>query len=533
MTPEAQSASDGIPASSPIVSMERATLRITQSSRLTHLLDAAVWRSAPGLTVQVEGLPPDIQLEAWLTALVAKARRMGIHFAIVSPIRAVRRTARRLGLPVFGSQSAAQRHWENAAAKRGNRRRNRRGTSRIAADGLPRPAAPDRQRALDRGPAAGPSWFAALGITAMVLTVLGACGVFVYWIMPSATVTVYPAPATLEAEIPMTASLYVSTPDAQFGLVPAQYLSVSHEIVSTRPTTGERLVPVTAATGRVLVSNLTDNLIEVPAGTVIQTGTGQAIQFVTTAATVIFAGTGNQSLVPIEAVEPGETGNVPANSINTVQNNFAFRINVTNPEPTSGGESDWQDIVIQQDQDTLREQMLEEARRNAYAILVHEVPAGHWLPPDSLRVEVQWTTTDLFNDELSSDLTMTMMVLISGLTIDTDDLVPHALNQVKEQVPVGSQLIAPSLSFILDPETVNGPTEVGFTIMAAADYVPPVDTERIRRQVAGLSLAEVQTLLEADSFRQPSRIVVQPARATAMPFLSQRIQVEAEYHPDS
>jgi uncharacterized phage protein gp47/JayE len=84
--------------------------------------------------------------------------------------------------------------------------------------------------------------------------------------------------------------------------------------------------------------------ITIPQGTLLQcnvvTPEGVNVQFTTTSAAILAAGTLQTSPVPIEAVNPGSNGNVAANTI-TILNTGAPTLGVTavtNPAATSGGQ---------------------------------------------------------------------------------------------------------------------------------------------------------------------------------------------------
>lgn len=96
----------------------------------------------------------------------------------------------------------------------------------------------------------------------------------------------------------------------------------------------------TGAIGNVTFSTLssaplpTGQSVLIPSGAIIQTPT--SIQFVTTSNVILVSGT-TSVVAPIQAVQLGSAGNVPANTINQIVSGLAYPLAVTNTLPTTGG----------------------------------------------------------------------------------------------------------------------------------------------------------------------------------------------------
>jgi len=100
---------------------------------------------------------------------------------------------------------------------------------------------------------------------------------------------------------------------------------------------GIRRKQATRATGIVTFSRSTPATsdITIPAGTRVATS-DESVVFQTTEAVILQTGQ-TQAEAPIEAVEPGAKGNVPANTITKLVDPISGIESVTNPEPTTGG----------------------------------------------------------------------------------------------------------------------------------------------------------------------------------------------------
>lgn len=500
-------------------------IRITPFSQLSTLLRRL--RTVQETVVVVEAFPARAQERSWLLALSRQAREQGTPLVFLSTSQAMRARLRKLHIPVAGTMQSAYQLLEDLATSHPTR--SHPGRKR-------RPGPTDSQTGIriraTVGEAHG-SWlhrFMPIAVSSVLLLLtLATVLAFRQYVAPSATIVVHPPPERLAVEIPMFASLYVTAPDPDMGSVPANFVSVFHEVQRRGATSGQRLIPEERARGFVLARNVSGGPLEVPEGTYVQTSTGQAIAFVTSDAITLSADSQLQTLIPIVAVEAGEEGNVPANSINTIAGSLAFRLQITNPNPTTGGTSEWQSVVIQEDQEVLQNEMLQKVRQQAYNILVPEVAEGYWLPLETVKVDLQWASTDFFTDEATESLTVTIMVQVSGLAIRTADLLDYVMAQVEASTPPGAQLIASTLDFRFQPEVVASPTEVGFTVESSAAYVQQVDVAQIRSLVVGKTVQEARQLLQDLA----PDIQVHPATQTALPSLPQRIQVRTQFLADS
>ncbi len=493
-------------------------IRITRFSHLPALLQ--LLKTGQDTVIRVDEFPARAQESDWLLALVQQARKYGVPLVFLISARGMRQRLRPHRLPMVADWQAACQHLETQKRKSPESKH----PLRQAVGGQDTRNLQQFKGLETRRTRMG-RWMQMAASSFALLLVLGTVWGFRQYVAPSATIVVHPQPESLAVEIPMSASLFVTTPDPENGLVPADFVSVFHEVQRSGITSGQRLIPKEKAQGFILVRNISGTSVDLPEGTYVQTGTGQATAFVTTDAITLSADPELQTLIPITAVEAGEEGNVPANSINTIAGSLAFRLQITNPNPTTGGTSEWQSVVTQQDRILLQDELLQEVRQNAYPILLSEVAEGHWLPPETVSVEMQWTSADFFTDETTESLTVTMMVQISGLAIRTADLLGHVMAQVEANTPPGAQLIASTIDFRFQPGVVVGPTEVGFTVESNTEYLLAVDAQQIRSLVVGKTVEEAHQLLEALT----PDIQVKSPNQNELPYLPQRIHVRTQF----
>ncbi len=499
------------------------TVVVRDTSRLADLLQTISDAAGTGLLVEIHSVPPGADLGEWCLALTHRARVRGLPLAYVAVGHLSEATAHRIRGNRFQSVAKAE-HWL-ATARAATPRRN----GAIIPRGSPGNRRVDRSRAPVLSQTPG-GWVRNLFGVAVFCAIAGsALWLFLTHVQPSATLTVAPSSQILELDVPMSASLYAQTVDNDTGLVPATWISVSHEVVGTTETTAVTRRPVDKARGYLAITNLGTEGFTIPAGTQVQTGTGDAIPFVTLDDAILAGGSGLQALVEIEAVEAGEEGNVPANSINTITGSWAQRVRIANPSDLAGGTSEERFAVSQRDQDYLRDVLLADVRGKALTILAPEVPPNAWLPSETVSVSIQWTNTELFNGEVADELTLTMMVLVSGLAVQTSDLVDFVLARLEAETPPRALIDPDSLDFHLESGTVNAGTGLAFTVKTRARYLQAPDRQVLRTTLAGTPLADLDRKLAELDIEEPWQIHISPPERETLPSLPHRIRVETSW----
>jgi hypothetical protein len=137
-------------------------------------------------------------------------------------------------------------------------------------------------------------------------------------------------------------------------------------------------VPDQYAEGTARFQNLTMAVVGIPAGTVIQSLDNPPVRFGTLEDIVIAGEVGRTVDIPVRAIEPGPSGNLPADSLVVVEGELGPSLSVTNPEPTAGGTEKVTNIASADDRSRLRNALLKELREQAI------VQLSASLEPDSM-----------------------------------------------------------------------------------------------------------------------------------------------------
>jgi len=385
--------------------------------------------------------------------------------------------------------------------------------------GAPRRAALASVAARRPAPSLG-SPVRALSIAA---SVLGAALLLLVVVLPSAAVSVTPS------SIPMPGATFTIRAGPG-GEVAAQPLSATITTKVTGTATGSRSEEI-KATGSVHFTNQTTDDLTIPKGTVVQTTTGSdRVQFATTEtktlprSVIVFVtvipGTAD---IAVEAVTGGVAGNVAANRI-VISNNARYQ--VTNPAPTTGGDTKKIPVVLAEDYSAAT------AKANVDRALADEAnnqklrwkaqlagDAVVWVGTPSLTS--QGGLTDLVGKEVATfDVPVTATV--QGFAVAGDQPTKAALERYRTMASPGNVLDERTAQFnAVATVADNGVT---WKITASGTQSPQLDSVRIRGALAGRTPAEARDLLAAQGL-QVTDLRISPSWWPRMPLLDARIAV--------
>jgi hypothetical protein len=175
--------------------------------------------------------------------------------------------------------------------------------------------------------------------------------------------------------------------------------------------------------GQVTFTSLSQEPIEIPAGTTLRTSHEDGIRFKTLHSISLNGEIGDEVEVPIEALTPGWGGNVPARSICFVDGPLGLLVQLTNKEPTNGGRNEIRRMVLQEDLDQIERDLMNElvvtAERNWY----DGNPSEYILVGGSLELlNILDREFDHLLGEVADTLTLKLTLEYSALALSKDDL---------------------------------------------------------------------------------------------------------------
>ncbi len=448
-----------------------------------------------------------------LELIARHARRRGIALGLVVFDPEIRALAARLGLGVFdsleGSPSPDTMPQMPAFLLPAREDRGSIAELREARDSARNPGRqlPPRARRIGFGASVG-----SILVLAMVL-------------IPRASVIVRPDRSPFHG----TLGIWID-PDLESGpsaeRIPGRHITVSVSGESRIETSGRTRLPSVAAAGEVSFRNLTDERVEIPAGTGVRAGD---IRFLTEAQATLAGEQDAEVTIVVLAALPGRSGNVAADTIDAVEGELGFLLSVSNPAPTSGGQDVLAGAVTSADLVSLRSNLeLELLDQAAHDLRAQLSPADEFVP-DSLRVvRVEQERFDRTAGAAAESLGLELTLKVEGLGFRRSEAQAALEAQLPERLPDGWQLIPGTLSFqAVEPEVQrpDGAAIMG-SFQVRADTARQVSFDQVRRLARGAPTARIAGDLssEFDLLQLPT-IQTSPAWLPWLPWLEMQIEV--------
>jgi hypothetical protein len=321
--------------------------------------------------------------------------------------------------------------------------------------------------------------------------------------LPTAQITLTPRTATIgPLPLTITALTTVSEPDPETGRLPAVDVAIPLSAERSYPATGREVVEARATGAVVLTSPDQPFDQSILARTRVRTPSG--VEFVTTEPVVmprVAAGGGpSQVTVPVEAVAPGDEGNVAAGSISLVPSLETQGITVTNPEATSGGRHEETPVVTQEDY----ESALADLQNGLMVELAARLDDPERLPDDLTvftrtaepgTMEHEPPAEDLVGSRMA-EFTLAGDVAAHVLAVDERSVDAMARSIVLAELAEGMAVLPGRLSV----QTGDGVAEDGgirFDGTASAVAYQVIDQEAVLARIAGLPVSEARAILVA------------------------------------
>jgi Baseplate J-like protein len=353
--------------------MKTRVIQLDSHDDVTSVRDKMAWAKTERILLVFPRRSRILARTLDLRRLQRHAASLGAQLAIVARSDELRRAAEGLNIPAFATTDSAQRQlWKSEkAATRPGRRFPRPDLRRMRSEAFP-PEAPWRSRFGFR--------FLFFGLA--VLAILAILSLFI----PSANIQLYPATRLQSLTFKVSASPNVTSVNLA-GSLPARLTSVVVEHSKTVQATGSVAIPEARAQGLARFRNLTTKQTSIPAGTVVSTQTIPPVRFATTKEAVVAAGLNKTVDVPVQAVDAGSPGNLPANTLVAFEEvDLGTSLGVTNPDPTAGGSDRTGAIQTAADRSLVHKALLTEILEECKTGLPQTLISGDIAFPDTLVV---------------------------------------------------------------------------------------------------------------------------------------------------
>ncbi|MCS7221860.1 MAG: baseplate J/gp47 family protein [Anaerolineae bacterium] len=467
---------------------------------------------------------------ARLQVIRRRAAQRQMRIALVSSDPTTRRLAAEAGLPAYRSVAEAAQAECPAPPANGHLPEDPQPSVRAELVQWRAQRARERAHIIARHrPRPTPVWVETAGLMVILAALTSLVMLVTALIVPGAYVTLVPSQQTVAVTVDLTATTGVDYPDFNARLIPARRIEVQIEGNGSLPTTGRRDVPDQRATGTVLFINRQATPQEIPLGTVVRTSTGTNVRFRTTASAILGPGVGTTVAVPVEAVDPGPSGNVRSGTITQVDGPLAPLVRVINEQPTSGGTVRQASVVTNADKDRLRQAVLQQVRQTAYQRLSELLQDGEFLPPESISTLILAETFDHFLDEPADTLGLRLRVLARGLAVNGAAGEQIAHQAMQAQIPGRARVLADRVRYQPGPVTVLE-ERVMYSLTATGEIVSDIDKASVRAAIVGLPLDEARAVLAREwPLAAPPEIRLEPDWIGRVPWVPFRIRVQVDW----
>jgi hypothetical protein len=392
----------------------------------------------------------------------------------------------------------------------------------------------------------------------LLVMVVGAIVLFV----PTATVTLSIQARAFSHAVQLT----VVPAPASAGNVAGQTLTQDFSVTGPGIATGSVTVGNSKAQGSVNLLDTGNVDLTIPSGTIVATSGG--ITFATQAEAVITAAQANNPAVAlpvsIVAVQSGESGNVPANSIKilpsaSVQSIASashvsvsqVQISLTNPDPTTHGGATTEKAVSASDLTKVTASLHKQLQQQVLTWMHQQLQtgdlAGNAVPdvPDSatpLSAEQLSGAPAVNQPEPTGQFTASLHVHIQLLIARAAQIraaVQTQLNNLAATQTVAST-VAPQLPITLSNEkSATSSTQNAFTITAtaSAETIPLLNINALSSQIAGQGLTQAGHTLQSGPQAVPDlktiAITVSPGFFPLLPWRAGQIHIILQAIPQA
>lgn len=301
--------------------------------------------------------------------------RLGAQLGIITQDADVEEDAKQLGIPVF--HSVGQANLSPWRRKRTRRRSFFRRSARTFKRSELEAFFKEKVTNLKRG-----GWYRKPVFASGILSVFA----LLFFFLLRADITLALAESEQNLRLQVWASPDIPAPNLSGG-IPATIGTAIVEGQDQTETSGSVSFPDQFAVGQIVLTNLTDQVVIAPAGTVVLTLGDPAIQFLTEREVRVPAGIGESAAVAVRAQQPGQVGNVEAGQIRAIADSIGSNLLVDNPEPTSGGMDITGPAPSEQDYENLRARLLSSLEQTAFKEILANAGTDKRLLPQTLKLE--------------------------------------------------------------------------------------------------------------------------------------------------
>jgi hypothetical protein len=413
--------------------MKTQVIQLDAHDDVVSVRDRLGWGRASRIILHWPERGKILQRQLDLVLLKRYAQRNGAQIGIVTRDEVVLEHAREVEIPVFRDIVHAQQgRW------RVGRRRQRLAFKKGQKTSPAQPASPPLDHSTSQAQLLPPpnlTWWRVGLFTVSLLAITA----IVFSLLPGATITLRQPQNEQILDVTLVAA---EEPAAgQFDL---KITTIVVEGRSSAPTTGKVTLPEKTAVGSVRFTNLTDQVVLVPKGTIVTTLSEPVVRFATNRDARLAAGYGRSTLVEVTAVDPGAQGNLPADQLQAIEGTLGLSLTVRNISPTRGGKDQEVNGPSQADRKKLLDRLIVELESQARkeimsrwqsSPLTNDFPITPTLTLDEILEKTYLPELDWPSNELS----LTLRVSFSAQAVAGEQLAEYFQAVLDSQLEFGQE----------------------------------------------------------------------------------------------
>jgi hypothetical protein len=500
--------------------MKTQILALEAHDDLVSVRDRMSWAKSKRILLVWPGFEKVALRPLDLRVLQKHAHYLGAELGLVTRRGEVRRDAEGFSIPVFQSTVEAQgAAWPPSTRSSTTRRPE----SAIRLHELRSIHDEQRVRAGRR---------ASIPLVRIGSFVLGVAAVLALGALfvPRATISLTP----MTAEQSLTLQVEADSAQRSVGLVgtlPAHEVTVTVNGTQSERIESQAMIPKDKARGIAHFQNLTESAVVIPSGTVIYADPPSSARFATLNETRLDAKLNAFVEVPIEAVDAGSKGNVPADSIRTIETSLGTFASVTNPAATAGGSERSTAVPSAADRERLRGALLEVLGAEAQRQMSASLGAQDTVLSNTLKAgEIQEEAYDPAAGQPGSLLSLTIRAVFTAQYVKGTDLRQLVEATLDTSMPAGFVAKAESerISIASAPKSdANGASH--FDVKVERTLAHDLNLMRVGVLVRGRTPAAAASLLQAElQLGAPAKVSLSPSWWPWLPLIPFRVTVELQ-----
>lgn len=364
-----------------------------------------------------------------------------------------------------------------------------------------------------------------IGMIGVLIFIFGA-----YILLSKAEVKIFVEPKILEKDTQVTADPSQKAVNEDVKVIPGQIIETEVSGSSKGEASGKKQIG-DPAKGTVVIRNKTDGAISLSKGTAFASSNGLKFTLdlnVNVASRSADDGTWSKATGTVTAAVVGADGNLPSGSDMTVSGYSTDKLIAKSEGNFSGGTSKDVTVVSDADQQKLLASLASDLRKQAQQNLQEKYPGKKILEEALSENIVKKRYNKNINDQ-ASEFSLNLTIHYRGTAFEDKDLKQIVGKLVTTQVPEGFELKIEDTETQSDVSKLEKDGKLIFLARFKAKLLPKIDADKIRKQIKGKSVKEVENILKGMDNILGSEIKFYPSLPSILrrlPLLGKNIKIE-------